>query len=418
MKQKGDGKGLFSPYQRMVLIILALTQFMVVLDFMVLAPIGDIVIKSLHINTQQFGMVVSAYIFSAAISGFLAAGFIDRFGRKQVLLFFFTGFIIGTLFCALSTSYHSLFIARIVTGIFGGVIGSLSMTIVTDLFAPNQRGRAMSVVQMAFATSQILGIPLGIYIANKFDWQHTFYLIVCASIFILLLVWTRFKPMKEHLHAKSDKHPLVQLWQTLVNKEHQAGFLAVVFIGMGMMLQPFVSIFLVNNVHLTNEQLPLLFLVTGIAALVVMPLVGRLSDKFNRYKIFLVGSAIAVIIVPIYTNLPVVSIGLVFVVNILMFAAITSRMAPFQALNTMIPRAEHRGAYMSISSSLQQVSAGIGIVVASSIVTQASPTSPLKNFNILGYLVVALVILACLLVYRVSKIALSRPQHLNTVEVE
>ena len=163
MKQKGDGKGLFSPYQRMVLTILVLTQFMVVLDFMVLAPIGDIVIKSLHINTQQFGMVVSAYIFSAAISGFLAAGFIDRFGRKQVLLFFFTGFIIGTLFCALSTSYHSLFIARIVTGIFGGVIGSLSMTIVTDLFAPNQRGRAMSVVQMAFATSQILGIPLGIY---------------------------------------------------------------------------------------------------------------------------------------------------------------------------------------------------------------------------------------------------------------
>src|ERR1700712_4089522 len=133
----------FSSYEKFVITILALTQFTVVLDFMVMSPLGDMLMKSMNLKTAQFGLAVSSYAFSAGISGLLTAGFADRFDRKKLLLFFYVGFIVGTLLCGLSTSYPMLIAARIVTGLFGGVIGSISMAIVADLFLIEQRGRVM-----------------------------------------------------------------------------------------------------------------------------------------------------------------------------------------------------------------------------------------------------------------------------------
>ena len=156
----------FTGYEKLVIALLAVTQFTVVLDFMVMSPLGDILMKSLDINPKQFGIAVSSYAFSAGISGLLAAGFADKYDRKKLLLFFYTGFILGTLFCALAPTYELLVAARIITGLFGGVIGSIGMAIITDIFPIDQRGRVMGVVQMGFAASQVLGIPIGLYLAN------------------------------------------------------------------------------------------------------------------------------------------------------------------------------------------------------------------------------------------------------------
>src|SRR3954470_25057026 len=168
----------FSPYQALAIVLLALTQFTVVLDFMVMSPLGDMLMKSMSLTTKQFGFAVSGYAFSAGISGLLTAGFADKFDRKKLLLFFYVGFIAGTLFCGLSTSYHMLIAARILTGLFGGVIGSISLAIVADLFPLQQRGRAMGLIQMGFGASQVLGIPIGLYIANQWGWQSPFLMIV------------------------------------------------------------------------------------------------------------------------------------------------------------------------------------------------------------------------------------------------
>lgn len=398
----------FTPYQKIVLAVLALLQFTVILDFMIISPVGYILTKDLDISTKQFGWVVSSYIFSAATAGIISAGFVDKFDRKKVLLFFFTGFIAGTLFCALSNSFCTLLAARIVTGIFGGVVMSTTMTIVSDLFTPNQRGRAMSTIQMAFAASQILGIPFGLFIANNSGWHSTFFLIVFLSILILFVIVLKLKPVNEHLKispgaAGPDKNPLLHFWHTIKNKHHQVGFSATVILGMSMMLQPFISIFLINNIHLTNEDVPIIFMVTGASAFFIMPLVGKLSDKFDKFKIFLLGSVATIIIVPVYTHLPVVPLWVVLIMSVIMFAVIMSRMGPFQALNSMIPQPAFRGAYMSISSSLQQMAGGLGIVIAGTIVDQPTPTSPLENFDLLGYVVIGLCGLAVYLVYRVKK---------------
>ena len=149
----------FTSYEKMVITILALTQFTVVLDFMVMSPLGDMLMKSMNLSTTQFGFAVSGYAFSAGLSGLLTAGFADKFDRKKLLLFFYTGFIAGTFFCSITTSYPMLVAARIFTGLFGGVIGSVSMAIVADLFAIEQRGRVMGFMQMGFGASQVLGIP-------------------------------------------------------------------------------------------------------------------------------------------------------------------------------------------------------------------------------------------------------------------
>ncbi|WP_262493960.1 MFS transporter [Flavobacterium beibuense] len=180
--KKGIAK--FSSHQKLVIAMLGLTQFTVILDFMVISPLGDILMKNLDMTTANFGFAVSAYAFSAGISGLLAAGFADKFDRKKLLIFFYTGFILGTFCCAMANSYLTLVAARIVTGLFGGVIGSVSLAIVTDLFILEQRGRVMGFIQMAFATSQILGIPLGLYFANNWGWHSSFLMIVVLAIAI------------------------------------------------------------------------------------------------------------------------------------------------------------------------------------------------------------------------------------------
>src|SRR3954454_10691174 len=148
----------FSRYQAVLVALLALVQFTIIIDFIIMSPLGAILMPALNISAAQFGLAVSAYAFSAGISGVLAAGFADRFDRKRLLLFFYVGFTAGTALCALAPNYHLLLLGRIVTGVFGGGVGSIVLAIVTDVFPLQLRGRVMGYVQTAFAASQVLGI--------------------------------------------------------------------------------------------------------------------------------------------------------------------------------------------------------------------------------------------------------------------
>src|SRR6202012_1209611 len=130
-------------YQSYLVALLAFVQFTIILDFIIMSPLGAILMPALDITASQFGVAVSAYAFSAGISGVLAAGFADKFDRKRILLFFYVGFIAGTALCALAPNYHVLPLGRIVTGLFGGGVGSVVLAIITDLFPLYQRGRVM-----------------------------------------------------------------------------------------------------------------------------------------------------------------------------------------------------------------------------------------------------------------------------------
>lgn len=396
----------FTGYQKFVIFILAITQFTVILDFMVMSPLGDMLMKSLTLKPSAFGFAVSAYAFSAGISGLLTAGFADRFDRKKLLLFFYIGFIAGTIFCGMAQSYPALVAARIITGLFGGVIGSISMAIITDLFALQQRGRVMGFIQMGFGGSQVLGVPIGLYLANAWGWEAPFWMVAALSIIIAALIFWKLQPVTKHLSVQRDKSAFQHLWHTIAKSNYRVGFTATALLSIGgFMMMPFGSAFAINNLGLTNEELPMLFMVSGVSSLVIMPLIGKLSDKIDKFKIFAIASIWMTVMCVLYTNLSVTPLWLVMIFNILMMMGIMSRMIPSSALTSAIPDLQDRGAFMSINSSLQQIAGGVAAAVAGVIVTQKGKGAPLEHYNVVGYVIVVISFLSIFLMSRVNNLA-------------
>jgi predicted MFS family arabinose efflux permease len=406
----------FSGYQKFVIFILAITQFTVILDFMVMSPLGDMLMKSLSLKPQAFGFAVSAYAFSAGISGLLTAGFADRFDRKKLLLFFYCGFILGTIFCGMAQSYAVLVAARIITGLFGGVIGSISMAIITDMFALQQRGRVMGFIQMGFGGSQVLGVPIGLYLANLWSWEAPFWMVAGLSIAIAIAIALYLKPITAHLAVQRDKSAFEHLLHTVAKADYRVGFTATALLSIGgFMMMPFGSAFAINNLGITNHQLPMLFMVSGVSSLFIMPIIGKLSDRIDKFKIFAVASVWMMLMCVVYTNLTATPLWLVMILNILMMMGIMSRMIPSSALTSAIPEMADRGAFMSINASLQQIAGGIAAAVAGMIVSQPSKGAPLVNYNVVGYVIVGISMLSIFTLWRVDKLTKKRMESKKVV---
>ena len=393
----------FTGYQKFVIAILAFLQFTIILDFMIMSPLGAILMPALKISPAQFETVVSAYALSAGISGFLSAGFADRYDRKTLLLFFYVGFVVGTLFCGLAPNYGFLLAARIVTGVFGGVIGSVVMAIATDLFPFQMRGRVIGFLQTAFAASQILGIPAGLFFSNHWGWHSPFIMIVTVSTIVGGIIFVYLKPVNAHLTEKSDRNAFHHLLTTLKNTDYILPFLTTGLLSLGgYMLMPFSSAYTVHNLGIHIGSLPSIYLFTGLASIFVGPLVGKASDVFGKLKVFMFGSLLSAIMVVIYTNLGITPIYAVVAVNTIMFIGIFSRMIPSQALMSAIPTPENRGAFMAISASLQQLSGGVASLVAGLIVVEGTDGF-LEHFDTLGYIMVITTIATSIAMYLINQ---------------
>jgi len=400
----------FTPYQKFAIFILSITQFTVILDFMIMSPLGDMLMKHFTLKPAQFGAAVAAYAFSAGASGLLTAGFADRFDRKKLLLIFYTGFIAGTVFCGLAGSYPMLLAARIITGLFGGVISSIGMAIITDIFSLQQRGRVMGFVQMGFGASQALGVPIGIYLANHLGWQMPFLMVAGMAIVIVVLIGAKLQPVNKHLALQQDRNAFMHLWHTVKNKDYRIGFAATALLSIGgFMMMPFGSAFAINNLKITSGQLTTLFMVAGVSSVVVMPLIGKLSDKMDKFKIFTYASLWMMIMVVLYTNLSATPLWEVIIFNVLMMTGVMSRMVPAGALTSAVPDMADRGAFMSVNSSLQQIAGGIAAGFAGFIVVQKTTYSPLEHYNTLGYVIVGITFICIVMVYRVSVIIKKKP---------
>lgn len=400
----------FTSYQKFVIFLLAVTQFTVVLDFMIMSPLGPMLMRSMKLAPHHFGYAVSAYAISAGISGLLAAGFADKYDRKKLLLFFYIGFIAGTMFCGMAHTYWLLLAARIITGLFGGVIGSISMAIITDLFDLQHRGRVIGFVQMGFGASQVMGIPISLWIANHMGWQMPFYMVAAFSGAIAIFIMVALRPVTGHLGVQRDRNIVSHLWHNITNRRHRIGFLATAMLSMGgFMMMPFGSAFAVNNLGITFDQLTFLFMVSGMGTFVIMPLIGKLSDRVDKFKLFAWASVWMCAIVLVYTHLTFAPLWLAIAFNITMMMGIMGRMVPSTTLVSAIPLPADRGAFMSINSSLQQIAGGIASAVSGMIVIQHGATSPLEHYDTMGYVVVALSLVAIWLVYRVSVMVKQTP---------
>jgi predicted MFS family arabinose efflux permease len=393
----------FSRYQKFVAAILAFLQFTVVLDFMILSPLGAQLMPALRISPVQFGLLVSTYAFSAGVSGILAAGFADRFDRKKLLLIFYAGFLAGTLLCGLASSYHALLLGRLITGLFAGVVGSVSFAIITDVFPLQMRGRVMGVIQTAFAASSVLGIPIGLLLSNRWRWNAPFLLIVGVGAAVGWLIQARMRPVDEHLKHHPDRSPLHHLFQTVSNRLYLQGFATTTLLSVGgFMLMPFMSAFMVNNVGVPLARLALVYVLVGSFSVIAGPLIGRASDRFGKFNVFAFGCAITIVMVVIFTHLAITPLWVLASVLVILQIGIFSRMISASALMSALPAPADRGAYMSISSSLQQVAGGMAAILSGMIVIE-SADGVLVHFDRVGYVLVGTTLLTLSMMYFIDR---------------
>lgn len=400
----------FTAYQRFVIALLAVLQFTIVLDFMIIAPLGAIVMPVLRITPSQFGLIVSTYAFSAGIAGVLTAGFADRFDRRRLLLTFYSGFIAGTLLCALASSYHFLLIGRLVTGLFAGVIGSVSFAIVTDLFPFERRGTVMGIIQTAFGASTVLGVPAGLLIAAHSSWNAPFFVIVAVAVTVLAVILLRMHPVTAHLRYRVDRGAWRHLTHTLTNRWYLQGFMTTCLLSVGgFMLMPFMSAFLVNNVGVPLGRLPLVYVLTGACSVVAGPLIGRLSDVVGKYRVFAGACALTMVMVLIYTHLGPTPLWSLITIMGALQVGVFSRIISSSALVSAIPAPPDRGAYMAVGSSVQQMAGGIAASTAGMVVAQTSQ-GMLRHYDMLGYIVVLTTVISLTLMYFIDRRIEFRPR--------
>jgi predicted MFS family arabinose efflux permease len=333
----------------------------------------------------------------------LAAGFADRFDRKRMLLVFYAGFVLGTLLCALADTFPLLLGARIVTGLFGGVIGAIVLAIATDLFPLDMRGRVMGTIQTAFAASQVLGLPAGLYFANHWDWHAPFLAIVAVAAPAGLVIALWMKPVAAHLEMKQEQSPFLHLLHTLTEPRYRTAFaLNVLLPTGGYMLMPFATAYMVDNIGLPLTDLPTIYLVTGLSIVFAGPLIGRFSDRVGKFRTFCWGTGLTILMVAVWTNLGHASLFTVIAVNVLMFLGIFGRVIPSQALVSAIPEVTKRGAFNAVSASLQQFAGGVSSAIAGLVIVEAADGT-LRHFNWLGVIVMTVALISMLLMYYVHK---------------
>lgn len=396
-------KHTFSRYQSFVIAIIAILQFTVILDFIIMAPLGAQMMRVLSLSPSHFGWVVSAYAFSAGISGILAAGFADRFDRKKMLLFFYAGFILGTFLCSIATGYAFLVTARMITGMFGGVLFSINMAIIADLFPLEIRGRVMGFVQTAFAAAQVLGIPLGLLLAGNWGWHMPFRMIVilCIPLFVVILRWMR--PVNDHLRQRAAQRPIIHLLGTASQKRYIRAFVTTAFLSTGgFLMMPYSSDFLVHNVGVGEQLLPIVFVVAGAVGLVIGPLIGKWSDRVGKFRVFIDGSILGTVMVVIITHLSITPLWEVLVLNTLLYGAVFCRVIPSQALISAVPDRQDRGAFMSINASIQQLGGGIASAIGGFVIAE-DPQGRLVHYDSLGLVTVVAYMICGVLMWRVNR---------------
>lgn len=376
--------------ERMILILLAALNFTHILDFMILMPLGNYLMPYFDLSPQQFSVLVSAYTISAAVSGFGAAFFVDRYDRKKVLLFAYVGFLIGTIACGIAPTFVTLFVARTVAGLFGGLIGAQVLSIVADSFPYERRGVAMGAIMSAFAMASTFGVPFALYLANLISWHAPFLLVGILGIALIPLLIRYLPPMTGHLQAEGTVQQ--SKWSVITNVlADKRQYTALLFSGLIMFghfsIIPFINPFMEFNVGFSKNITPLIYLVGGVAAFFASNILGKLSDVHGKLQIFMICTFSALPMVFIITNLPPLQAYIpVLALFGLWFSAATGRGVTSSAMITSVVSPEQRGSFQSFNSSVQQLGSGLAALVAGFIVSKDPGTGKLLHYNWVGYL--------------------------------
>ncbi len=383
------GQGRASGNERVVLMVLAAVQFTSIVDFMVVMPLGPQLMRSLRINPGQFGLIVSSYTFAAGAAGLVASPLVDRISRRTAFLALFTGFLCGTFWCGFAPNYPTLVAARIVTGMFGGILGGMALAIIGDVFPEERRGRATGALMSAFAMASVAGVPFGLYLGTHWGWHAPFLALVALGCPVLIVAAVALPPLRGHLGGAAP-HPLRQLVQTFSHPNHLRAFALVVTLMFGgFAVIPYISPYLVANVGMPEVRLPLVYVAGGAVTLFSAPLIGRLADRYGKLRVYRFVAPFSATFLLLVTILPPVPTAVAVAVVAALMVSNSGRMVAAMAMVTSSVLPAHRGGFMSANSSVQHMAGGLGSFLAGYLIGQ-TPDGRISNFGTVGVFAAAM----------------------------
>jgi len=388
--------------ERFFLLTLAGIQFSHVLDFMIMMPLGPILMRALGIGTHEFGLLVASYSFSAAMSGLLAATFVDRFERKRVLLACFALFALATLACGLAPNYSMLILARGLAGVFGGIMGALVHTMIGDAIPFSRRARASGFVASAFSLSTIAGVPLSLWLANHLGWRSPF-LLIAAVCMLFIAVGLRFLPeLRHHLDAEKGAHLFSAAFSVLGEGNHRRALLfSALIIFSGFTVIPYITVYAVGNVGIAQDDIPIIYLVGGFATFISARLIGRWADRHGKVEVYRRVALLAMLPMLALTHVGVVPFGVWLICSASFFVLISGRMIPAMAIIASAAQPKLRGTFMSLNGTVQSLAMGLATTLAGFLIT-LDGRGGIAGYPLVGYVAIAANLLAIVFVSRIT----------------
>jgi DHA1 family inner membrane transport protein len=387
--------------ERIILLILAGLNFTHILDFMIMMPLGNYLMPYFNISAQQFSILVAAYTFSAGISGFAAAFFVDQYDRKKILLLGYCGFLLGTIACGFAPNYELLLASRTLAGVFGGLIGAQVLSIVSDMFGYERRGMAMGTIMSSFAVASVVGVPIALYLSNLISWHAPFLLVGILGAVIVPLIVKFLPPLTAHV--RKDE-PAPGFWPVISGVMRDAQqrnallFSALIMLGHFLII-PFVNPYMEFNVGYSKQQTPMIYLIGGLASFASANILGRLADRYGKMTIFTICILLSLVIVWSITNLHAIPFALSLTIFAIWFTLSTGRMVSANAMISNVVQSEKRGSFMSFNSSVQQLGTGLASIIAGLVIIKGSDNK-IHHYDWLGYLSIIILVAALLLARR------------------
>ncbi|MBA4850795.1 MFS transporter [Emticicia sp. BO119] len=394
-----------SSKEKLLLFILACINFTHIVDFMIMMPLGPQLMQIFNITPRHFGFIVSAYGMSAGISGFLAAFFVDNYDRKKVVLFAYIGFVIGTFACAFAPTHQFLILARVIAGIFGGLIGAQVMSIVADTFDYQRRATAMGFITTAFSIASVVGIPAGLFLANQSGWHTPFLVIGGLGLIVIFLIIKYVPPIDKHLKNNLEKpNPLTVITNILQNPNQLRALWLSTTIMLGhFSIIPYIAPTLVANVGFSQNNIFLIYLVGGLFTIFSAPMVGKLADKKGKYPIFVIFAFLSLIPIYLITNMFSGAVWAVLFVAGIFFIFSNGRMIPTQAMISNVVAPQQRGSFMAINSSLQLFAQAMAANIGGFIIHKTT-SGYIENYAWVGYFAITMIFLSIFIARTVKPI--------------
>ena len=361
--------------ERTLTLLLGGIQFVNVLDFMMVTPLGPDFSAALGIPTSRLGLVTGSYAAAASLAGMLGTLFLDRFDRRSALGVSLAGLVIGTAAGGFATGLYTLLLARIVAGLFGGPATSLAISILTDLVLPERRGRAFGAVMGAFSVASVLGVPAGLWLSRHGGWRLPFFAVAglgatLGAACVLLLPSVRGHLDKRDAAASSE----FSVERLVLRREVVLALLTIAASMLSsFLIIPNMAAYYQYNCGVPRPHMEHIYAIGGVCSFIALRIVGRLVDMYGSLKLSLFGTG---------ALLAVMASGFLFdrlllpaeAVVALFMVAQSGRNIAATTLSARVPKERERARYQSLLSAVQHIASAVGAILGTLVLVEVPMT--------------------------------------------